>query len=77
MIVDRMNHPTVYNTPAKLGIIVPPTNTASEADWNRMAPVCGPYRKFRPRGRIDHRGGLGWLYAYSRAYIWCRFLGRH
>jgi len=38
MIVDRMSHPTVYGTRAKLGVIVPPTNTANEAEWNRMAP---------------------------------------
>ena len=38
MIVDRMSHPTVYGTRAKLGVIVPPTNTANGAEWNRMAP---------------------------------------
>ncbi len=34
-----LDHPTVYGTSAKLGVIVPPTNTANEAEWNRMAPV--------------------------------------
>lgn len=29
---------TVYGARAKLGIIVPPTNTANEAEWNLMAP---------------------------------------
>lgn len=38
MIVDRLGHPTVYGTRAKLGVIVPPTNTVNEAEWNRMAP---------------------------------------
>ena len=38
MIVDRMSHPTVYGARAKLGVIVPPTNTANEAEWNRMTP---------------------------------------
>lgn len=38
MIVDRTSHPTVYGARAKLGVIVPPTNTANEAEWNRLAP---------------------------------------
>lgn len=38
MIVDRMSHPTVYGARAKLGVIVPPTNTANEAEWGRLAP---------------------------------------
>ena len=31
--------PTVYGSRAKLGVIVPPTNTANEAEWNQMVPV--------------------------------------
>ena len=38
MIVDRMSHSTVYGARAKLGVIVPPTNTANEAEWNQLAP---------------------------------------
>jgi maleate isomerase/arylmalonate decarboxylase len=38
MAIDRLNDPTVYGGRAKLGVIVPPTNTANEAEWNRMAP---------------------------------------
>ena len=38
MPVDRLSDPTVYGARAKLGVIVPPTNTANEAEWNRMAP---------------------------------------
>ena len=30
---------TVYGSRAKLGVIVPPTNTANEAEWNQMAPA--------------------------------------
>lgn len=33
-----LDRPTVYGARAKLGVIVPPTNTANEAEWNRMAP---------------------------------------
>lgn len=29
---------SVYGWRAKLGVIVPPTNTVNEAEWNRMAP---------------------------------------
>lgn len=36
---ERLSEPTVYGARAKLGVIVPPTNTANEAEWNRMAPA--------------------------------------
>lgn len=35
---DRLALPTVYGARAKLGVIVPPTNTANEAEWNRAVP---------------------------------------
>lgn len=31
-------HPTTYGWRAKIGLIVPPTNTVNEAEWNLMAP---------------------------------------
>ncbi len=31
-------HPTTYGWRAKIGLIVPPTNTVNEAEWNIMAP---------------------------------------
>lgn len=34
----NLSDPTVYGSRAKLGVIVPPTNTANEAEWNRMVP---------------------------------------
>lgn len=34
----QLSDPTVYGSRAKLGVIVPPTNTANEAEWNRMVP---------------------------------------
>ena len=36
---DRMAEPTVYGRRAKIGVIVPPTNTANEAEWQAMAPA--------------------------------------
>jgi maleate cis-trans isomerase len=39
MARDRLAEPTVYGRRAKLGVIVPPTNTANEAEWNRALPV--------------------------------------
>ncbi len=30
--------PSAYGYRAKIGVIVPPTNTVNEAEWNRMAP---------------------------------------
>lgn len=35
---DRLADPTVFGARAKLGVIVPPTNTANEAEWNAMVP---------------------------------------
>jgi len=32
-------HPTTYGWRAKIGVIVPPTNTVNEAEWQLMAPV--------------------------------------
>lgn len=34
-----LDQPTIYGSRAKLGVIVPPTNTANEAEWNQMAPA--------------------------------------
>ena len=38
MRLDRIDDPTVYGTRAKIGVIVPPANTANEAEWARMTP---------------------------------------
>ena len=32
-------HPTTYGWRAKIGVIVPPTNTVNEAEWQLMAPA--------------------------------------
>lgn len=34
-----LDKPTVYGTRAKIGVIVPPTNTANEAEWQRLLPA--------------------------------------
>jgi maleate isomerase/arylmalonate decarboxylase len=39
MARDRMAEATVYGRRAKIGVIVPPTNTANEAEWQAMAPA--------------------------------------
>jgi len=39
MTENLLDRPTVYGARAKLGVIVPPTNTANEAEWNMMAPA--------------------------------------
>ena len=38
MRLDRIDDPTVYGTRAKIGVIVPPANTANEGEWARMTP---------------------------------------
>jgi maleate cis-trans isomerase len=53
MIVERTSHPTVYGARAKLGVIVPPTNTANEAEWNRMAPPGVTIHATRMKLHID------------------------
>ena len=34
-----LDKPTVYGTRAKIGVIVPPTNTANEAEWHQLLPA--------------------------------------
>lgn len=34
-----LHKPTVYGTRAKIGVIVPPTNTANEAEWQQLLPA--------------------------------------
>lgn len=38
MVESLLDQPTVYGARAKIGVIVPPTNSANEAEWWRMAP---------------------------------------
>ena len=59
MIVDRMSHPTVYGARAKLGVIVPPTNTTNEAEWNRMAPAGVTIHATRMKLHTDIRSTAG------------------
>ena len=35
---NLLDKPTVYGTRAKIGIIVPPTNTTNEAEWQQLLP---------------------------------------
>lgn len=34
-----LDKPTVYGTRAKIGVIVPPTNTVNEAEWQQLLPT--------------------------------------
>lgn len=38
MADSLMHKPMVYGSRARIGLIVPPTNTANEAEWHAMAP---------------------------------------
>ena len=38
MTAAERRHPTTYGWRAKIGLIVPPTNTVNEAEWQIMAP---------------------------------------
>lgn len=39
MAESLMHEPMVYGSRARIGVIVPPTNTANEAEWQAMAPT--------------------------------------
>lgn len=59
MPTDRLDQPTVYGARAKLGVIVPPTNTANEAEWNRMAPPGVSVHSARMPLHLDTESAAG------------------
>lgn len=47
-------HKSVYGYRAKLGLIVPPTNTVNEAEWARMVPDGVSFHTVRMPVHLDH-----------------------
>ena len=56
---EAMERNTVYGWRARLGVIVPTTNTVNEVEWNRMAPEGVTVHSTRMPLHEDTAGGEG------------------
>lgn len=54
-----MQEPMVYGQRARIGVIVPPTNTANEAEWQAMAPSGVTIHSARMPLHTDTRSAAG------------------
>ncbi len=54
-----LDQPTVYGSRAKLGMIIPPTNSANEAEWWRLAPADVTVHSVRMPLHTDTRSEAG------------------
>ena len=52
-------HQSVYSQRAKLGLIVPPTNTVNEAEWSRMVPEGVTFHTHRMKLHADTTSDAG------------------
>lgn len=70
MADSLMHRPMVYGSRARIGLIVPPTNTANEAEWNTMAPAHVSIHSVRMplHTDIDSETGKAALYADVAKY---------
>jgi len=59
-----MQHLSTYSSRAKIGLIVPPTNTVNEAEWRAMAPDQVTFHTTRMRLHADTTSDAG------RAKLW-------
>ncbi|MBB3021389.1 maleate isomerase/arylmalonate decarboxylase [Microvirga lupini] len=72
--MSQQRHQSTYSSRAKLGLIVPPTNTVNEAEWSRLVPAGVTFHTHRmplhpgantPEGRAelihDLSGAVGLL----------------
>lgn len=60
-----LDKPTVYGTRAKLGVIVPPTNTANEAEWQQLLPAGVTLHSARMPLHTDTTSDTGQTALYS------------
>ena len=49
-----VRHKSVYSWRAKIGLIVPPTNTVNEAEWSRVMPEGVTFHTVRMPIHLDH-----------------------
>ncbi len=54
-----MTHRSTYAWRAKLGLIVPPTNTVNEAEWGRLLPEGITHHTMRMKLHADSHGEAG------------------
>jgi maleate cis-trans isomerase len=58
-MVNLFSGNTTYGTRAKLGLIVPPTNTVNEAEWHEMVPEGVTFHVTRMRLHADNSSAEG------------------
>lgn len=57
--VASTRHRSVYSSRAKLGLIVPPTNTVNEAEWSRLVPQGVTFHTMRMKLHADTQSETG------------------
>lgn len=65
MAESLMHKPMVYGSRARIGLIVPPTNTANEAEWHTMAPTGVSIHSARMPLHTDTNSEAGKAALYS------------
>ncbi len=60
-----LDRPTVYGRRAKLGVIVPPTNTCNEAEWQQLLPADVTMHATRMPLHTDTSGKAGRAALYA------------
>jgi len=65
MADSLMHRPMVYGSRARLGLIVPPTNTANEAEWHDMAPADVSIHSARMPLHADTKSEAGMTSLYA------------
>lgn len=59
MVTAKQRHKSVYSWRAKIGLIVPPTNTVNEAEWARVLPEGVTHHTVRMPIHLDHTSAKG------------------
>lgn len=57
--MTRPRHKSAYSFRAKIGLIVPPTNTVNEAEWARVMPEGVTHHTVRMPIHLDHASEAG------------------
>jgi len=65
MADSLMHRPMVYGPRARIGLIVPPTNTANEAEWHSMAPTGVSIHSARMPLHTDTKSDAGIAALYN------------
>ena len=76
MAESLMDRRTVYGQRAKLGVIVPPTNTTNEAEWQLMAPTDVSIHSARMPLHTDTTSAAGQAALYNDIATYATDLSR-